>query len=193
MEGSDGAIRLVREIVAEEPGQVLLPGPVLEPVQPARPLRRHGRRDPGRGRRSHHALRRRPRHERHDDGHDAPACTKHSRPIHCVAVEPDRSAARPRRAEAHRLAASCRRSTIRTVPDEIVPGHHRGRLGHVRPRRARRGAARRALVGRERLRRGAASPSGSSASKAAGCVVTIACDRGDRYFAPMKWEKRYVW
>lgn len=26
-----------------------------------------------------------------------------------------------------------------------------------------------------------------------GCVVTIACDRGDRYFAPMKWEKRYQW
>ncbi len=26
-----------------------------------------------------------------------------------------------------------------------------------------------------------------------GCVVTIACDRGDRYFAPMKWEKDYVW
>ena len=26
-----------------------------------------------------------------------------------------------------------------------------------------------------------------------GCVVTIACDRGDRYFAPMKWERRYVW
>ncbi len=26
-----------------------------------------------------------------------------------------------------------------------------------------------------------------------GCVVTIACDRSDRYFAPMKWEKRYVW
>lgn len=26
-----------------------------------------------------------------------------------------------------------------------------------------------------------------------GCVVTVACDRGDRYFAPMKWEKRYEW
>ncbi len=26
-----------------------------------------------------------------------------------------------------------------------------------------------------------------------GCVVTIACDRGDRYFAPMKWEKFYEW
>ena len=26
-----------------------------------------------------------------------------------------------------------------------------------------------------------------------GCIVTIACDRGDRYFAPMRWEKRYEW
>lgn len=26
-----------------------------------------------------------------------------------------------------------------------------------------------------------------------GCVVTIACDRGDRYFAPMSWEKHYEW
>lgn len=26
-----------------------------------------------------------------------------------------------------------------------------------------------------------------------GVVVTILCDRGDRYFAPLKWEKHYVW
>jgi S-sulfo-L-cysteine synthase (O-acetyl-L-serine-dependent) len=26
-----------------------------------------------------------------------------------------------------------------------------------------------------------------------GCVVAIICDRGDRYFAPMRWERRYVW
>lgn len=26
-----------------------------------------------------------------------------------------------------------------------------------------------------------------------GCVVTVACDRGDRYFAPMRWEKTYEW
>jgi S-sulfo-L-cysteine synthase (O-acetyl-L-serine-dependent) len=26
-----------------------------------------------------------------------------------------------------------------------------------------------------------------------GCVVAIACDRGDRYFAPMRWERRYEW
>ena len=26
-----------------------------------------------------------------------------------------------------------------------------------------------------------------------GVVVTVLCDRGDRYFAPLKWEKKYVW
>ena len=26
-----------------------------------------------------------------------------------------------------------------------------------------------------------------------GCVVAIVADRGDRYFSPLKWEKRHVW
>lgn len=26
-----------------------------------------------------------------------------------------------------------------------------------------------------------------------GCVAVIVCDRGDRYFAPIKWERRYTW
>ncbi len=26
-----------------------------------------------------------------------------------------------------------------------------------------------------------------------GCVVTVLCDRGDRYFAPLKWERNFVW
>ena len=30
-------------------------------------------------------------------------------------------------------------------------------------------------------------------SRRPGCVVAMVCDRGDRYFAPMKWERRYVW
>ena len=29
--------------------------------------------------------------------------------------------------------------------------------------------------------------------KRPGRIVAIVCDRGDRYFAPMKWERRYVW
>ncbi len=26
-----------------------------------------------------------------------------------------------------------------------------------------------------------------------GCVVTVAADRGDRYFAPLRWERHYEW
>ncbi len=26
-----------------------------------------------------------------------------------------------------------------------------------------------------------------------GCIVTVACDRGDRYFDPVRWEKNYKW
>ena len=28
---------------------------------------------------------------------------------------------------------------------------------------------------------------------AAAASSPSSCDRGDRYFAPMKWERRYVW
>lgn len=30
-------------------------------------------------------------------------------------------------------------------------------------------------------------------AKAGDVIVTVLCDRGDRYFNPMKWEKPYVW
>src|ERR1035438_6270629 len=26
-----------------------------------------------------------------------------------------------------------------------------------------------------------------------GCIVAIVADRGDRYFAPMAWERKYTW
>jgi cysteine synthase B len=26
-----------------------------------------------------------------------------------------------------------------------------------------------------------------------GCIVAIVADRGDRYFAPLRWERQYVW
>lgn len=34
---------------------------------------------------------------------------------------------------------------------------------------------------------------GLAAEGRAGVVVTILCDRGDRYFLPLKWEKHYLW
>jgi cysteine synthase B len=32
-----------------------------------------------------------------------------------------------------------------------------------------------------------------SARGQSGVIVTVLCDRGDRYFAPLEWEKHYVW
>lgn len=32
-----------------------------------------------------------------------------------------------------------------------------------------------------------------SAAGRRGVVVTVLCDRGDRYFVPLKWEKHYLW
>lgn len=32
-----------------------------------------------------------------------------------------------------------------------------------------------------------------SARGQTGCVATVLCDRGDRYFVPLKWERRYEW
>lgn len=32
-----------------------------------------------------------------------------------------------------------------------------------------------------------------SAAGKEGVIVTVLCDRGDRYFGPLKWEKHYVW
>jgi cysteine synthase B len=32
-----------------------------------------------------------------------------------------------------------------------------------------------------------------SAQGKSGVVVTVLCDRGDRYFGQMVWEKHYVW
>ncbi len=32
-----------------------------------------------------------------------------------------------------------------------------------------------------------------SAAGRSGVVVTVLCDRGDRYFGPLSWEKHYVW
>jgi cysteine synthase B len=31
------------------------------------------------------------------------------------------------------------------------------------------------------------------AKEGRGLIVVIACDRGDRYFAPVKWERKTVW
>ena len=69
MDGSDGAIREVRQLYADDPDAVLLPRPVQQPGELARALRHDRSGTAGANRGRHHALCRRPRHQRHVHGH----------------------------------------------------------------------------------------------------------------------------
>ena len=100
MEGSDGAIRLCRKMVEENPGALLLSRPVLEPVEPARPLQHHRARDLGADRGARHPLRDRHRHHRHGDG-DRAAAEGVSPRHRGLGRRAGGRAARPRGAQAH--------------------------------------------------------------------------------------------
>lgn len=116
---------------------------------------------------------------------------EHSRPVYCVAVEPAEAL---HGLEGLKHMASSIQPAIYdpTTPDEILPvttdegwdmtdrlcaeeGLHVGHSTGANVAGAVKIAQR--LI----------------AEKREGCVVAIACDRGDRYFAPMKWERRYTW
>jgi cysteine synthase B len=116
---------------------------------------------------------------------------EHSRPICCVAVEPAEAL---HGLEGLKHMASSIQPEIYdpNVPDEILPvstdagWDMTDRLGaeeglHVGHSTGANVAG--AVQVAERLR----------AEGREGCIVVIACDRGDRYFQPMKWEKRYTW
>jgi cysteine synthase B len=178
MEGSDGAIRLVRKIVADNPDKYFYPDQYSNPSNPL--AHYHGT-----GVEILDALGDRVTHFVTGLGTSGTMMGtsrrlhEHTRKIHCVALEPDEplhgleglkhmgSSIVPEIYDAH-------------LPDEIVTvkteeglfvGHSTGANVFAAVRIA------------EALH----------AAKQPGCVVTIACDRGDRYFAPMKWEKKYVW
>lgn len=72
MEGSDGAIRLVRKLVEENPDKYFYSDQYSNPSNPLAHYLGTGQEIPGRGRRQDHPLRRSPRDERHGDGHHAP-------------------------------------------------------------------------------------------------------------------------
>ena len=116
---------------------------------------------------------------------------EHHRPIRCVAVEPD-SPLHGLEGLKHMASSLVPPIYDRTVPDEVVAvttedgwdmsdllareeglhvGHSTGANVFCAVKIA------------ERLQ----------AEGKPGCVVAIACDRGDRYFSPMSWEKRHVW
>jgi cysteine synthase B len=190
MEGSDGAIRLVRKIVSENPDKYFYPDQYSNPSNPL--AHYHGT-----GVEILDALGDRITHFVTGLGTSGTMMGttrrlhEHTRKIHCVAAEPA-EALHGLEGLKHMASSIVPPIFDASLPDEIMPistedgwdmadrvaeleGLH---VGHST------GANIAAAVKiAERLHK----------EQGGGCVVTIACDRGDRYFAPLKWERRYTW
>jgi cysteine synthase B len=190
MEGSDGAIRVVRELVAEAPDKFFYPDQYSNPSN----WRAHYE---GTGREILEAVGDRLTHFVTGLGTTGTmmGCTRrikeHGRPVECVAVEPSDAL--------HGLEGlkHLESSLVPPIYDPRVPD----RILRVTTEDGWDMADR--LAHEEGLHVGHSSGANVFAALQlaaeaqqrgqGGCVVTIACDRGDRYFAPMKWERRYVW
>jgi cysteine synthase B len=190
MEGSDGAIRLARELVAKDRSTYFYPDQYSNPSN----WRAHY---DGTGVEILAALGDRLTHFVAGLGTTGTMMgttrrlKEHPRPIECVAIEPA-DALHGLEGLKHLASSLVPPIYDPKVPDRILPittedgwdmadrlareeGLHVGHSSGANVFGAM-------LLARE------AQKSGRG-----GCVVAIICDRGDRYFAPMKWERRYVW
>lgn len=190
MEGSDGAIRVARELVAAEPQRYFYPDQYSNPSN----WRAHY---DGTGEEILQAVGDRITHFVAGLGTTGTmmGCTRrfkeHGRPVECIAVEP----AEP----LHGLEGLKHLATglVPSIYDPRVPDRH----FEVRTEDGWDMADR--LAREEGLHVGHSSGANVFAALQvarelknvgrSGCIVAIVCDRGDRYFAPMRWERRYVW
>jgi cysteine synthase B len=190
MEGSDGAIRLVRDIVAKDPEKYFYPDQYSNPSNPL--AHYHGT-----GAEILDALGDRITHFVTGLGTSGTAMGttrrlhEHTRKIHCVAMEP---------AEALHGLEGLKHMESSIVPP-IYDSHLPDEIATVTTEEGWDMTDR--LAAEEGLFVGHSTGANVfaavriaeqlAAKGEPGCVVTIACDRGDRYFAPMKWEKKYIW
>ena len=186
MYGSDGAIRLVRELVQDEPEKYFYPDQYSNPSNPLAHYLGTGREilEQVGGEITHFVT---------GLGTSGTAMgtirrlKEHSRPITCVAAEPA-EALHGLEGLKHMASSIVPNIYDSSLPDEILPvGTDEGWDMSDR------------LADEEGLHVGHSSGANVWAAlelakrEDARCVVTIAADRGDRYFAPMRWEKRYEW
>lgn len=190
MEGSDGAIRLVRKIVSEDPDKYFYPD---QYSNPSNPLAHYL----GTGQEIIDAVGDKLTHFVAALGTSGTAMGttrrlhEHTRPVHCVAAEPA-EAMHGLEGLKHMASSIVPAIYDATLPDEIMPittdegwdmaervaeleGLFVGHSGGANIAAAVKLAER------------------AQAENGGGCVVTVACDRGDRYFDPVKWEKNYKW
>ncbi len=186
MEGSDGAIVKVRKLIAEEPDKYFYPDQYSNPSNPkahylgtaAEVLDQVGDEIThfvaglGTSGTSMGTTRR---------------MREHVRPVYCVAVEPA-EALHGLEGLKHMGSSIVPPIFDAKAPDEILPvGTENGWDMSDR------------LAAEEGLHVGHSTGANVFGALTIakrleqGCIVTVACDRGDRYFAPMKWEKHYEW
>ncbi len=190
LEGSDGALRLARRMVAENPDRYFYPD---QYSNPSNPLAHYD----GTAVEILDALGDRLTHFATGLGTSGTCIGttrrlhEHSRPIHCVAVEPAEAL---HGLEGMKHMAS---SIVPAIYDGTVPDENLSVLTEDGWDMSDRLAAEEGLhVGHSTgANVFAALELAKRLTRAGdeGCIVTIACDRSDRYFAPMKWEQRYVW
>jgi len=194
MEGSDGAIRQVRALVASAPDRYFYPDQYSNPDNPL--AHYHGT-----GVEILDALGSRLTHFVAGIGTSGTImgtsrrlheyARQHGRAIRCIAVEPTEAL--------HGLEG------LKHLPSSLVPAIHDA-AGYDETLRV---TTEEGWDMSDRLAREEALHVGHSTGanvfaaveiakrlhreQGGGCVVAIACDRGDRYFPPMKWEKRYLW
>lgn len=190
MEGSDGAIRLARKMVEADPEKYFYPNQYANPSNPRAHYLGTGREilaqvgdeitDFITGLGTTGTVMGTTRRLR-----------EHHRPIKCYAAEPD-DAMHGLEGLKHMASSLVPEIYDPSTLDGIVPiGTEAGwdmadrlaaeeglHIGHS----SGANVAAALHIAKERVAKGET-----------GGVVTIACDRGDRYFAPLKWEKRYVW
>jgi len=190
MEGSDGAIRHAREIVAKDPDRYYYPDQYSNPNNPL--AHYHGT-----GVEILDALGDRITHFVAGIGTSGTIVgtsrrlKEHHRPIRCVAVEPTDAF--------HGLEG------LKHLASSLVPAIHEASAYDETFRVTTEDGWDMSdrLAREEALHVGHSSGANVFAAveiakklhreQGGGCVVAIVCDRGDRYFAPMRWEKKYLW
>jgi cysteine synthase B len=186
MEGSDGAIRMVRRLVAEDPDRYCYADHQPNPSNP----------------RSHYLGTGTEILEQVGDEithfvaglGTSGTCMgttrrlrEHSRKIESIAIEPA-EALHGLEGLKHMASSLVPEIYDPTLPDEILP------VGtDVGWDMSDRLAAQEGLHVGHSTGANVAGALEVAKRPEASCVVAIACDRGDRYFAPMKWEKHYEW
>lgn len=190
MEGSDGAIRLVRKTVEEDPDRYFYADQYRNP---SNPLAHYY----GTGQEILDAVGDRITHFVAALGTSGTAMGttrrlhEHHRKIYCVAAEPA-EAMHGLEGLKHMASSIVPDIYDPTVPDEILPVSTDAGWDM-----AERVAEEEGLFvghsGGANIAAAIALAERAQKEDGGGCVVTVACDRGDRYFDPIRWEKRYQW